>query len=145
MTTPTTTGSSWTTDLVKRLLNEGGMLSAFNDGYLKVYRRRPAQAPSDDPLNRFFQEGAPEFSSPVLVPFAIGKQAAAELGAVREGDTHNHYGLSFKVLARFRGEHYVSQSNSYVSSHPGSSLLDVVNGEAIIALTADKGTPVQKS
>lgn len=143
MSTPTT-GVGWTTDLVKRLLNEGGVLSSFNDGFLKVHRRRPVQTLSTDPLNRFFQEGAPELSSPTLVPFAIGQQAVAELGAVCPDDTHQLHGLSFKVVARFQGEHYVNQANSYMSSHPGSSLLAIVNGQAILALTDDKGTPVQK-
>ena len=141
---PTTVATGWTPDLVKRVLNEGGMLSPFNEAFLKIVMRRPVQALSADAHNRFFQQGAPEFGSPTLVPFAVAQAAAAELGAVPADDTHRMYGRTFKVLARFRGEHYVKQANSFMAAHPGSSLLADIDGQAIIASSEDSGTQVQR-
>lgn len=136
-------GAGWTTALVKQVLNDGGMLTPFNEAYLKIMRRRPVQALSNDPLNRFFQEGATPLTSPTLVPFDVGQQAIAEIGAAPAGDAHQMYGRSFKVLARFAGDHHVNLANSFMAAHPGSSLLAEVDGQAIIASSEDSGTPIK--
>lgn len=129
----------WSTDLVKHVLTEGGFISEFNAAYLRISRRRPSLPLSSVPLNRFFQEGAPDFTAPVLVPYDVAKAAVAEMGAVPPDATHTILGRSFKVLARFCGENYVSLANSFMAAHPGTSLLLDREGEAIIASSDDAG------
>jgi hypothetical protein len=70
-----TTGGGWTVDLVKKVLAAGGKVTPFNTGYMKIFVRRPTLAPSSDGMNRFFQEGGPEYSSPGLVPMNIAVMA----------------------------------------------------------------------
>ena len=73
--TNSVSGQGWTVDLVKKVLANGGKLEQFNSAYAKIFIRRPVQKQSKDALNCFFQEGAPEFSNPTLVPIAVAYAA----------------------------------------------------------------------
>lgn len=64
-------GAGWTPELVKKVLAGGGKIEPFNRAYVRIFARRPTFPPAADPLNRFFQEGAPEFSAPSLVPAEV--------------------------------------------------------------------------
>ena len=74
-TNKTLSGSGWTVDVVKQVLANGGKIEPFNSAYRKIFFRKPVFSPCKDGWNRFFQEGAPEFRGPGLVPVAVADAA----------------------------------------------------------------------
>lgn len=53
---------------------------------------------------------------------------------------HISYGRSFKVLARFP-EAETAAVNEFIERTPGAGVLDVRDGEVIVADCADRGVP----
>lgn len=58
-----------TTELLRQLLDaKRAKLEPFNSGFVRLFMRRPTfDLKSMPAMNRFFAEGAPEWSSPTLV------------------------------------------------------------------------------
>lgn len=72
----TSTGAGWTSKMVRQLLADGAAkVEPFNSAFVRLFMKKPDLPPSTNPLNRFFQEGSPEYSAAGLVPKSVYDEA----------------------------------------------------------------------
>lgn len=69
-------------DLVKTCFSRGDRFTRFNEGFVRVYPKRPEITPATlgDVLSDFFREGGPDYGSPFLVNVEFYEQAMRDLG-----------------------------------------------------------------
>lgn len=69
-------GQGWASEKVAELLlDQRARLEPFNRDYLMIALTRPSLPPAKSGINRFIQEGGPEYNAPTLVPIEIVRQA----------------------------------------------------------------------
>lgn len=72
----TSTGAGWTSKTVRQVLADGtAQVEPFNSAFVRLFMKKPGLPASTDPLNRFFQEGSPDYSAASLVPKAVYDEA----------------------------------------------------------------------
>lgn len=76
----TVSGLGWSAEKVAELLRaRRAKLEPFNRAYLKIALCKPPLSSAKDPMNRFFQEGAPEYNAPSLVPIDVARDALVQV------------------------------------------------------------------